>query len=101
MNVGGTEKSWAKLEQAGLVYSQCTQPHDAHICKVKKFETNFVARLVKCKKKKTRCQFEGMKLDHRNYLDLNEDLSSGIPTMQDSNERTQLQRLARMLKYSV
>ena len=49
-----------------------TQAHDAHTCKVKTFETNFVARHVKYKKKKTICQFEGMKLDHRNYLDLNE-----------------------------
>ena len=41
--------------------------------KVKTFETNFVARHVNYEKKKTICQFvEGMKLDHRNYLDLNE-----------------------------
>ena len=47
------------------------QAHDAHIiCKVK---TYFVALHVNYKKKKkTICQFEGMKLDHRNYLDLNE-----------------------------
>ena len=36
------------------------------------FETYFVVRHVNYKKKKTICQFEGMKLDHRNYLDLNE-----------------------------
>ena len=43
-----------------------------------------------------------MKLDHRNYLDLNEkDLSSGFPTMQDSNQPTQLQILAIMLKFCV
>ena len=30
-----------------------------------------------------------------------EDLSSGFPTMQDSNQPTQLQRLARMLKFCV
>ena len=81
-------------------------------------------------RRKKICQFVGMKLDHRNYLDLNEktilsyqglqlsncrkvdtrkpslvkmreDLSSGFPTMQDSNQPTQLQRLARMLKFCV
>ena len=36
-----------------------------------------------------------MKLDHRNNLDLNEH------AMQDSNQPTQLQRLARMLKFCV
>ena len=30
-----------------------------------------------------------------------EDLFSGFPTMQDSNQPTQLQRLARMRKFSV
>ena len=49
-----------------------TKAYDAHICKVKTFEIYFVARHVNYKKKKTICQFEGMKLDHRNYLDLNE-----------------------------
>ena len=44
----------------------------SYICKVKTFETYFVARYVNYNKKKTICQFEGMKLDHRNYLDLNE-----------------------------
>ena len=37
-----------------------------------------------------------MKLYHRKYLDLNE----GFPTMQDSNQPTQLQRLARMLNFA-
>ena len=46
---------------------------DAHICEVKTFVTNFVARhILNYKKKKTICQFEGMKLDHRNNLDLKE-----------------------------
>ena len=41
---------------------------------VKTFETYFIARHVNYKKKKItqKCQFRGMKLDHRNYLDLNE-----------------------------
>ena len=35
------------------------------------FETYFIARHVN-KKKETIGQFEGMKLEYRNYLDLNE-----------------------------
>ena len=50
------------------LHCNCTASRCSYICKVKTFET----RHVNYKKKKTICQFEGMKLDHRNYLDLNE-----------------------------
>ena len=46
-----------------------------------------------------------IKLDHRNYHDFykwastQENQSSGFPTMQDSNQPAQLQKLARMLKF--
>ena len=55
-----------------LINCNYTGSRCSYICKVKTFETHFVARHVNYKKKKTICQFEGMKLDHRNYLNLNE-----------------------------
>ena len=60
-----------------------------------KFYTYFVARHVL--KLEKNVNLREMKQDHRNCLDL----SSGFPTIQDSNQPTQLQRLARMLKFCV
>ena len=65
--------------------------------KSKRFKQTVSLDTLNIRRNKTICQFEGMKLDHRNYLDLNEKTCLGLPTMQDSNQPTQLQRLARML----
>ena len=66
------------------------------------FKSKRVARHVNYKGKKTNCQFEG---NETGSLKLSgpqrEDLFSGFPTMQDSNQPTQLQRLDRMLKFCV
>ena len=45
MNVGGTEKSWAELEQAELVYRN-GEHCNARICKFKTFLTYFVVQHV-------------------------------------------------------
>ena len=50
-----------------------TQAHDAHIyVKSKRLKHTLLLDTLIIRRKKTICQFEGMKLDHRNYLDLNE-----------------------------
>ena len=61
-----------------------------------------VARHVNYKGKKTNCQFEGNETGSKKLSGhQREDLFSGFPTMQDSNQPTQLQRLARMPKFCV
>ena len=48
------------------------------------------------------CQFEGNQTGSKKLSGYQlEDLFSGFPTMQDSDQPTQLQRLARMLKFCV
>ena len=49
-----------------------TQAHDAHIyVKSKRLKHTLSLDTLIIRRKKTICQFDGMKLDHRNYLDLN------------------------------
>ena len=53
-------------------------------------------------KGKTNCQFEGTETGPLKLSGpQREDLFSGFPTMQNSNQPTQLQRLAKMLKFCV
>ena len=40
--------------------------------KSKRLKYTWSLEMLIVRRKKTICQFEGMKLDHRNYLDLNE-----------------------------
>ena len=72
-----------------------TQAHDAHIyVKVETFETYFVARQVNYKKKKNNMPIWGNETGSQKLSGpQREDLSSGFPTMQGSNQPTQLQRL--------
>ena len=74
MDVGGTEKSGAGGTPISV--TECivnTQAHDAYIyVKSKRLKHTLSLYMLIIRRKKTICQFEGMKLDHRNYLDLNE-----------------------------
>ena len=61
---------WRIIKYLSIVISQA---HDAHyICKFKPFEQTLSLDTLIIRRKKTICQFEGMKLDHRKFLDLNE-----------------------------
>ena len=68
--------------------------------KSKRLKRTLSLGMLIIRRRKTIFQFEGMKLDHRNYLDLNEKTClQGFRSV--SNQPTQLHRLARMLKYCV
>ena len=48
-----------------------TQAHDAHIyVKSKRLKHTLLLDMLILRRKKQICQFEEMKLDHKNYLDL-------------------------------
>ena len=97
MHVGGTEKSWAELEQAGLRNGMHCNNTGSRCSYVKSISLNMLII-----REKTNCQFEGNETgSYKVSGPQREDLFSGFPTMQDSNQPTQLQRLARMLKFCV
>ena len=67
--------------------------------KSKRFKHTWSLYMLIIRKK---CQIEGNETESGKLSGpQREDLSLGFPTMQDSNQPTQLQRLARILKFCV